>query len=300
MINPVIFTIRLGSFELPVYWYGVIVVIGIIVAGYLTQREVERRGEDPELVWDALIWLLVAGIVGARAWYVINDIAGGGTQFLQNPISIFNTRAGGMHIYGAFLLGAIALYFYARRNNLDILLFLDSVAPGLLIGQAIGRIANFINQELYGPPTDLPWGVTISAQHRIPPYNNLTLYPPETRFHPTFFYELIWNVIAGGLLLWLGRRYKDKIKPGSIFAGWAVLAGLGRFVLEWFRPDQPTIPGTVISYSRIVAGLLFLGGTLALLVQYEVIKLPWFGPGRSKYKIGKRKPVQEKAKEATK
>jgi phosphatidylglycerol:prolipoprotein diacylglycerol transferase len=296
LIDPVIFTIRIGSFALPVYWYGVIVVTGIIVGGWLTQREVERRGEDPELVWDALIWLLFAGIIGARAWYVINDIAGGSSHFLQDPIQILNIRAGGLHIYGAFALGSLVLYYYARRNNIDMLLFLDAVAPGLLIGQGIGRIANFINQELYGPPTDLPWGVQISAQNRIVPYNNLTEYPPETRFHPTFFYELIWNALAAGLLLWLGRRYKDKLKPGSIFAGWAVLAGLGRFVLEWFRPDQPTIPGTMISYSRIFAGLLFLGGTLALLVQYEVIKLPWFGPGRAKYNLRKRKPAKQTTK----
>ena len=243
MIDPIIFTIRLGGFELPIRWYGVIIMTAVLVATWVATREIRRRGEDTEFVWDAMVWVLIAGIVGARLWYVINDILGGGSHFVQSPVRIFLIPEGGLHIYGAILFGGLAAYIYARRSHIDMWLILDSVAPGILIGQAIARPANFINQELYGPPTRLPWGLSIDAAHRIPPFNNLQLYPETTRFHPTFAYEMIWNIVAAALLLWIGRRYEKAIKPGTIFAGWLVLAGLGRFIIEFFRPDQPTIPG---------------------------------------------------------
>jgi phosphatidylglycerol:prolipoprotein diacylglycerol transferase len=165
-------------------------------------------------------------------------------------------------------------------------LLLDSVSPSLLIGQAIARPANFINQELYGPPTDLPWGIPISADHRLPPWHDLSLYPEETtRFHPTFAYEMIWNLLAAGLLLWISHRFQDKLKPGALFAGWMILAGLGRFIIEWFRPDQPRVPGTDISYSRIVSALLAIAGVVMLLIRYEVIRIPFLSGWRDSYSI---------------
>jgi phosphatidylglycerol:prolipoprotein diacylglycerol transferase len=111
-------------------------------------------------------------------------------------------------------------------------------------------------------------------------------YPEETtRFHPTFAYEMVWNVMAGGLLLWIGRRYSDRLRPGTILAGWLILAGLGRFLIETFRPDQPRVPGTDISFTRIVAGLMVLGGILMLLVKYEVLRIPFISPGSKTYRI---------------
>jgi len=275
MIDPVIFTIRIGGLQIPIRWYGVLIMLAVLVAAWLAEREIRRRGEDPEFIWDAMLLVLPVGILGARLWYVVNDILGGRTGFLENPLRIINIPEGGLHIYGALLFGGLAAYFYARRRKVDIWLILDSVAPSLLIGQALARPANFINQELYGPPTDLPWGISIDAEHRLAPWNDLSKFPVEsTRFHPTFAYEMIWNVLSAGLLLWLARRYPDRLKPGAIFAGWLVLAGLGRFVIENFRPDQPRIPGTVISYSRLVSGLMALFGGLWLLVKFQVIRLP--------------------------
>jgi len=247
MIDPVIFTIRIGGLQIPIRWYGVLIMLAVLVAAWLAEREIRRRGEDPEFIWDAMLLVLPVGILGARLWYVVNDILGGRTGFLENPLRIINIPEGGLHIYGALLFGGLAAYFYARRRKVDIWLILDSVAPSLLIGQALARPANFINQELYGPPTDLPWGISIDAEHRLAPWNDLSKFPVEsTRF----------------------------LKPGAIFAGWLVLAGLGRFVIENFRPDQPRIPGTVISYSRLVSGLMALFGGLWLLVKFQVIRLP--------------------------
>src|SRR6266511_2776863 len=204
MIDPVIFTIRLFGLEFPLRWYGVIVMIGVIVGALIVERELKRRGENSDRIWDALIWVLPAGIIGARLWYVANAILGGNRSYIENPASIIRVWEGGLHIFGGFLFGTIALLLYLRQNKLDPWLFLDAAGPAALIGQAIGRIANFINQELYGPPTTLPWGIPISAEHRLPQFASL---PATTRFHPTFAYEMIWNILAASVLLWLSRRY---------------------------------------------------------------------------------------------
>ena len=274
MIDPVIFTIELFGRQFPLRWYGVIVMLGVVVGALIVERGLKERGEKGDRIWDALIWVLPAGIIGARLWYVLNAILGGNRFYLENPGSIFRVWEGGLHIFGGFLFGALALLFYLRQNKLDPWLFLDAAGPAALVGQGIGRIANFINQELYGPPTTLPWGIPIEAEHRLPQYQDLGLFPVEsTRFHPTFAYEMLWNFASAGLLLWLSRRYKGDLKPGTIFGGWLVLAGVGRVIIEFFRPDQPKIAGLGISYSSIFAALMAVAGAILLLVRYKVINL---------------------------
>lgn len=279
MIDPVIFTIRLFGLEFPLRWYGVIVMIGVVVGSLIVERELRRRGENGDRIWDALIWILPAGIIGARLWYVLNATLGGNRYYIENPVQIINIPQGGLHIFGGFLLGALALLYYLRQNKLDPWRFLDSAGPAVLIGQAIGRIANFINQELYGPPTTLPWGIPISAQHRIAPYADLGKFPVDTtRFHPTFAYEMLWNLSAAGLLLWLSRRYEKNLKPGALFAAWLILAGVGRVIIELFRPDQPKIGATAISYSSLVSALMAIAGAILLMTRYKVIQ-PKFAEG---------------------
>lgn len=286
MIDPVIFTIEIGNFSFSLYWYGVLVMLGVVIATWLTGREFKDRRQDPNYIWDSLLWILPAGIVGARLWYVANSILGGSTRFLEDPISIINLRQGGLHYFGGILFGAIAFYFYAKRMGLDLWLALDAASPGLLLGQAIARPANFINQELYGPPTDLPWGIKIDAQNRIPPWNDVSRFPVDTtRFHPTFAYEMLWNFFAAGLLLFLSRRYKDKMKPGVVFGAWLILAGLGRNLIEFFRPDQPTFPGTAFSYSRFVAILMILAGILLILIKYQILRLKFVPADRDSYQL---------------
>ena len=285
-MDPVIFTIEIGSFSFSLYWYGVLVMVGVGVATWLTTLEFKRHGQDPDYIWDSLLYILPAGIIGARLWYVLNTTIGGNLRYIQEPLSILNLRQGGLHYFGALLFGAIAFYIYAKKMGLDFWLALDSVAPGLLLGQAVARPANFINQELYGPPTKLPWGISIDAQHRIAPWNNMALYQEETtRFHPTFAYEILWNLLATGLLLVLARRYKDKMKPGAIFGIWLILAGVGRNIIEFFRPDQPSFPGTGFSYSRLVAVIMVLVGVLILMIKYRVLKLKFIPAGKDTYTI---------------
>lgn len=286
MIDPIIFSIEIGKFSLSIYWYGLFVSLGIIVASLIAAREVEFRKEDPEHVWNAMIWMLIAGVIGARLWFVVNDILGGGMRYLNNPIDIIKIKQGGLHFYGGLLFGAVALIIYTVKNKIDLRLFLDSIAPATLIGQAVARPANFINQELYGQPTDLPWGIRISPHARLAQWQDMTAFPYETtRFHPAFAYEMIWNFIAAGLLIWLGRRFKDRVKPGTLFAGWLVMAGIGRELIEFFRPDQPRIPGTDISFTRVVAGLMAVFGILILLARYNIIKIPLLSMGKEEYEI---------------
>jgi phosphatidylglycerol:prolipoprotein diacylglycerol transferase len=270
MIDPVIFSREIFGITFTLRWYGVIVMIGVIVGSLIVERELRRRGENGERIWDALIWVLPAGIIGARLWYVLNATLGGNRYYMENPGQIFNIPQGGLHIFGGLLLGAGALLWFIRQNKLDPWLFLDSAGPAMLIGQAIGRIANFINQELYGPPTTLPWGIPISAEHRLPQFAEM---PETTRFHPTFAYEMLWNFFAAGLLLWLSRRYKEDLKPGALFAGWLLMAGVGRVFIEFFRPDQPKIAGLGLSYSALVAGLMAVVGAVMLLARYKAIHL---------------------------
>jgi phosphatidylglycerol---prolipoprotein diacylglyceryl transferase len=303
MIDPVIFTIRLFGWEFPLRWYGVIVMIGVVVGALIVERGLKARGEKGDRIWDALIWVLPAGIIGARLWYVMNATLGGNRSYIENPASMIRVWEGGLHIFGGFLFGTIALLLYLRQNKLDPWLFLDAAGPAALIGQGIGRIANFINQELYGPPTDLPWGIPISAEHRLPQYQDLNLFPVETtRFHPTFAYELLWNFASAGLLLWLSRRYKEDLKPGALFGGWLVLAGVGRVIIEFFRPDQPKIPSLGISYSSIFAALMAIAGAVLLMARYKVINIKFAENWEEEYQIGEKveaeaegdEPIEEK------
>ena len=284
MLDPVIFSFDIGSLTLTLRWYGVLVMSGLLVGAWIADKEISRRGGDPEVLWDMLIWVVPAGVIGARAWYVINDIVGGSQYFLEDPKRMLYITQGGLHIYGAVLAGLFVAYRYLRSRGKDFLLFLDSVAPGMLVGQAVGRFANFINQELYGPPTDRPWGVHIAAEHRIFPWKDLDQYPVEsTRFHPTFFYEAIWNVIGAAILLWVGRRFKKQLRPGVMFALWLIWAGIGRFWIEFFRPDQPKIGSTAISFTKVVAGIMALIGLLIVLAKYKVLKVPFIPAGPEHY-----------------
>jgi len=286
MIDPVIFTI--GKFSLR--WYGVIVMIGVVIGSWIVEREIKRRGENGDRIWDALIWILPIGIIGARLWFVVNAILGGNRFYIDNPDKIVKIWEGGLHIYGGLLLGAIALIVYLRNNKLDVWLFFDAAGPALLIGQAIGRIANFINQELYGPPTTLPWGIPIDMVHRLPEFRNLS---EATRFHPTFAYEMLWNLAVAGLLIWLSHRFEKELKPGALFAGWLMFAGIGRVWIEYFRPDQPKIEAMDVSYTAIVAGLMAVFGAVMLMVRYKAINLAFAENWEEEYQIAGQEKLQE-------
>ncbi|MDK1029379.1 MAG: prolipoprotein diacylglyceryl transferase [Anaerolineae bacterium] len=294
MIDPIIFSFPIFGIQFTLRWYGVLVMLGVIVSAWLADREYTRRGENGEHIWNSLLWALPIGLIGARLWYVANSTLGGNTYYMDNPGQILNIPQGGLHFFGGLLFGAITLIIYLKRNNLDVWLLLDVAAPITMIGQAIARPANFINQELYGHPTTLPWGIPIDSGHRLAQFSDMSLFPDTTRFHPAFAYEMVWNFLTAGTLLWAAKRFPEKFKPGALVGWWLVLAGMGRVFLEAFRPDQPRIAGMDISYSRVVAGIMALAGVIMLLIRYGYIRLKFAENWSEQYRISKKQKHRRK------
>lgn len=253
-VDPILF--ELGPLSLR--WYGLLMVTAIFVGATIASQEVERRRQDGNDLWDMLVWVLIPALIGARLYYVFiqsprNDFGIG--YYLTHPLSIFQIWSGGIHIFGAFLFGGIAIWLYAKIRKLPLLTFLDGVSLGLPLAQAIGRWGNFINQELYGPPTTLPWGLRIDSLHRIPPYNNLSLYPESVRFHPLFLYESLWNFLGFCLIFWISRRFFSQLKPGDLTLLYLIWYPLGRFFLEFLRTDSWFFAGTPFNVVHILSAL---------------------------------------------
>jgi phosphatidylglycerol:prolipoprotein diacylglycerol transferase len=283
-IDPILFTIQLGSIQIPIRWYGLLIVTGALAAAWYAAWYVRRRGQNPDIVWDAMVWLLISGIIGARIWYVVSDIIGGNSRYLDDPVQILLINQGGLNILGGVMVGVVVLWYYCKRYNVDFWLLADGLAPGLLLGQAIGRFGNFINQELYGPPTTLPWGIPIDASHRLPPWDDIAQFPVETtRFHPTFAYEALWNVILFAVLVFMVQRYGNRIRSGTMTGLWFIIAGIGRTWIEFFRPDQPRFFGTPVSTSTVVSIIFALVGIFIVLVKNEKINVGFMKPGTTGY-----------------
>lgn len=258
-LSPIAFTIPIGD-GFPIYWYGILVVVGIAVGTFWASREIEKRGGDQDELYSGLLVAVVAGYFFARLTYVILEVLDGNGAQYSTIGEVMNLRAGGANILGGFIGATLAVYLYTRWRGLDLRLYADVAGPALLIAQAIGRWGNFINQELYGPPTTLPWGMPISIGNRIAPYNDTLTYPAETLFHPTFLYESILLLIGFVVLAYLARRYREEWERGVLFGVFLIWWGVGRFIVEFFRPDQPKIGSSAISYSMIAAILLTVVG----------------------------------------
>lgn len=246
---------------LKIYFYGIIIMIGVLAAVWISSKEAQRRGLDSEIVWDMVPWLLILGIVGARLWHVLTpsqSMGVGVEYYLSHPLQILNTRQGGLGIPGAVIGGLIALVIYTKKKKLDFLTWTDIVAPGLALAQAIGRWGNFFNQELYGPPTNLPWAVFIDEAHRLPGYEEFS------SFHPMFLYESLWNLFNFFLLLSIGRKYKDKLLAGDLFLIYLVIYPLGRSLLEFIRIDPSLIGGVNANQVVMAAVAVFALATLFL------------------------------------
>jgi phosphatidylglycerol:prolipoprotein diacylglycerol transferase len=253
-------------------WYGLLMTAAIAVAVFVTSREVARRGRDPNTVWDMLLWVLVPALIGARLYYVFIQSPrgpGGLERFLTNPIEILQIWQGGIHIFGAFIVGGAALAIYARVNHLPLLVYLDAIGLALPLAQAIGRLGNFINQELYGPPTTLPWGLRIDAEHRIPPYDDLTAYPESTRFQPLFLYESLWNFIGFGVLFWVSRRFASSLRDGDMILLYLIWYPLGRFCIEFLRTDSWFFPGTPFNTVHLLSFIAIAGALITLVVRHS-------------------------------
>jgi len=290
VIDPVAFTIPIGD-GFDIHWYGIIVTLGIAIGAWWAGREVKIRGGNPDEFYNGLILVIVAGFIFARGWYVIQEMISGGGSNYDSFGDIINVRAGGLNILGGFIGASILAYVYIRWRRVDFWLYADVAGPALLLAQSIGRWGNFINQELHGPPTDLPWGILIQGS-RTPPYNDLVQYPLDTRFHPTFLYESLWLLLGFIILALLNRRYRDKWPYGTLFGLFMIWWGGGRAWIEFFRPDQPAFGNSPITYSMVISILIALGGVLVILHRNNKLPERLTNRRRSK-RIRKPKPKRE-------
>lgn len=273
--DPIAFTIPIGENGFPIFWYGILVTIGIALGAWWAVREITRRNQNVDEFYNGLILVVFVGYLFARLTYVLLDVIDGNSGQYGSLWAVLNIRAGGVNILGGFVGAFLAAVIFMRWRRLNFWHYADVAGPALLIAQAVGRWGNFINQELYGPPTTLPWGITIDPRFRLPQFADLSVYPVETRFHPTFLYESLWLLLGFIILLVLNARYRDQWRPGTLFGLFLLWWGGGRTWIEFFRPDQPAIGSSVITYSMITALLIALAGVVVLMQRYD--KLPETG-----------------------
>ncbi|MCO8127849.1 prolipoprotein diacylglyceryl transferase [Acidimicrobiia bacterium EGI L10123] len=244
-------SISIGPLELRAY--GLFIAIGAIVAvGIARRRWASLTGDDTDAIGDVAVWAIPAGFVGARLYHVVTDWH----RFDDAPEDIVKVWEGGLGIPGAILLGAIVGVAVARRKGYDVPTLMDAVAPALPVAQAIGRLGNWFNQELFGRPTDLPWGLEIDPDRRPDGYEAV-----ET-FHPTFLYEALWNLVLAAILVVLGRR--KVLRPGQLFVLYVGGYALGRLWVEALRIDTATrIAGVRVNIW--VSGLTIVAAALWFL-----------------------------------
>ena len=245
MIDPVAFEI--GPLQL--HWYGIIIASAVLIAAMLGTRVASWLGEDPEHGWSMLLPVVILAVLGARIYHVIHLW----DYYSANPIAIPQIWNGGIGIPGAVVGGALAIFLYTRSKGLNTARWLDIFAPALLLGQVIGRLGNFVNQELYGPPTSLcgvdfpvclPFGVQIDAEHRAgTPWDAVT-YPVETtQFVPLFAYEMALNLVGMFVILYVIRRFGHRLFAGDAALMYIMWYGAVRTLLETYRVGNWTILG---------------------------------------------------------
>jgi prolipoprotein diacylglyceryl transferase len=217
--------IEIGPFT--VHFYGIMIAIGVIAAVIVTKRRYVRFGGSGELVERVAIWAVVVGFLGARLGYVITHT---GDFLWDRPWGILYIWEGGLALYGGLIAGALAAIYLLNRWHGDVFAFGDSAAVGIPLAQAIGRIGNYFNQELYGKPTDLPWGLEIDPENRLPGWEQF-----ET-FQPTFLYEALGNLLIVIPTILILER-KGKLFKGAAFPLYVMLYGTLRFVMELLRTD---------------------------------------------------------------
>lgn len=228
--------VAFSIFGIDVMWYGVLISTGVLVGVLLALKEAKRTGFKEDDLIDFLLYAIPIGIVGARVYYVIFSW----DYYSQNLSEIINIRNGGLAIHGAVIAGVITAILFCKKRRINVLELIDLVIPSLILGQAIGRWGNFVNQEAHGGPTDLPWGIMVNGQ----------------KVHPTFLYESIFNVLIFLFLIWF-RKHK-KASDGQVFALYLILYSAVRYFVEGLRTDSLMFMGMrvaqLISISSIILG----------------------------------------------
>jgi phosphatidylglycerol:prolipoprotein diacylglycerol transferase len=318
---------RFLGVDIQIRYYGIIIVVAMLVAAWMAARLAKQRGYDPDHVWGGLTWAIFPGIIGARLWFVLfppltsveagRDTAWYLANFFNTTNGAIAIWTGGLSIFGAVIGGLIGVWLYCGSlhntvglifyvifyplilvfgfiewaftwvykrvtgqtterfklpryesnfpaTGMPILPWLDIAAVVLPLAQAIGRWANFVNQELYGTATTLPWGIVIPLDKRVFPFTSPVDYPADTTlFHPLFLYESLWSLVAFFVLLYVYNRYRNRFKIGDFFLMYLIQYSFIRFLLEFLRVEIAVIPGTTINSSQAITGIVFV---VALLV----------------------------------
>ncbi len=260
----------------PIHWYPILVVIGILVGGVVAAILAAQKGQQPAHVWWAMAPVCIWSLIGGRLWFVFfpplsyinNDLTAGWmiSHFSDLNIGAIAIWAGGLGLLGALPFGAYALVRYARRHRLPVALWLDIAATALPLAQAIARLGNGLNQDLYGPPTSLPWGMLVSDNsERVAPYTDLAHYPLDsTRFQPVYLYEMILALVVFAVLLIIFTRFYGRWQAGDVALLYVLLYGTGRFLLESMRINISLLGP--VNISQVVAGIAALMA-LGLLIR---------------------------------
>jgi phosphatidylglycerol---prolipoprotein diacylglyceryl transferase len=249
---------------IPVYWYGVCYAVGLALAYLTITREARRRGLDARLVDNGIIIVGVAALIGGRMYHVIDQWA----LYQDDPLKIVMPPYTGLGVYGGILTGTIAAVVVTRLWRTSFWKWADVIAPGLFVMQAVGRWGNFFNQELYGPPTNLPWGIAIDCAHRVAPYACGPEYPEATTFfHPLFLYESVSGILGALTLLWIARRWGARMRPGDLFFLFLIWYAVVRFLLEMLRTGNWTFFG--IPTAMLVSILIVVGSLAALAIRHR-------------------------------
>ncbi|MEJ2758750.1 MAG: prolipoprotein diacylglyceryl transferase [Anaerolineales bacterium] len=254
-------------FGFEIFYYGLLLMNGALAGIYRASREASRKGMDVDFLYDAVPWILFGGIVGARLWHIFTPppsmVAQGITTkyYLTHPLDALNVRAGGLGIPGAVLGGLLVFFWFSRRKAQNFTAWADVFAPAIPLGQAIGRWGNFVNQELYGAPTNLPWGIYISPENRLPAFSQFE------RYHPIFLYESLWNLGSVFLLLWIARKYGDKLKDGDLFLIYLITYPVIRILLDFLRLDASQLGG--INANQTFMGVVVIGAIAALFLRHR-------------------------------
>jgi prolipoprotein diacylglyceryl transferase len=247
-----------ATFNLTIHAYALCILLGILIGLVVTNRRLVARGVESWLILDIALFAIPLGIVGGRVYHVITHPA---DYFAgQDIVRIFYVWEGGLAIFGALILGAVGGWIGCLISGLRFTALLDAIAPGLIIAQAIGRFGNYFNQELFGGPTDLPWGLEIDLLNPAFPLG----LPPGTLFHPTFLYEALWNLLGAAVIIWAGRRF--ALQWGRNFAVYLVWYGIGRIAIETIRLDpSESFLGVRVNVWGAVAAVVL--GVIIFLVQ---------------------------------
>ena len=261
----------------PVRGYALAIILGILVAIWIGERRWVARGGQPGDVSDLAVWAVPFGLVGGRLYHVMTDhdlYFGAG----KHPIDALYIWRGGLGIWGAIALGAVGVYIGARRKGIKVPPVLDAMVPGVLVAQAIGRWGNWFNQELFGKPTDLPWGLHIDPQNR--PFG----YYQYSTFQPTFLYEFLWNLGAFAFVIWADRKF--RLGHGRVMALYVMAYTAGRVWIEMLRIDNVELKDVLgVRFNVWTSIVLFVAAAAYFVIssrrhpgREEDVYLPGRGP----------------------